>query len=73
MKMFMVLFCASYSEMTCHESYSTINYCKLLQGRVYKLQTEKLFSAVPWQKKTVRGLVEVAILQPVPVFRGLAV
>ena len=36
-------------------------------GRVYKLQTEKLISAMSWPKMSVSGLVQVAILVPVPV------
>ena len=39
----------------------------MFQGRVYKLQTEKLISAMSWPKMSVIGLVQVAILVPVPV------
>ena len=39
----------------------------MFQGRVYKLQTEKLISAMSWPKMSVSGLVQVAILVPVPV------
>ena len=40
----------------------------MFQGRVYKLQTEKLISAMSWPKMSVSGLVQAAILVPVPVF-----
>ena len=39
----------------------------MFQARVYKLQTEKLISAMSWPKISVSGLEQVAILVPVPV------
>ena len=38
---------------------------KMFQGRVHK--TEKLISVMSWPKMSVSGLVQVAILVPVPV------
>ena len=34
----------------------------MFQGRVYKLQTEKLISAMSWPKMSVSGLVPVPVL-----------